>query len=67
MKNHWGSTGEFDGKRSLRNKFIVGKVREFTLSNQRCQDIFMAGAIKRTEQPAPLNKCGQEVLNQLAK
>lgn len=66
MKNHLG-TGLFSGKRSLRNKVIAGKLREFTLLNQRCWDIFMAGAVKRTKQPAPLDRCGQEVLNHLDK
>lgn len=27
----------------------------------------MASAVKRTEESAPLNRCGQEVLNQLDK
>lgn len=65
-KNTWELAGEFGGRRSLRNQVIAGILREFTLPNQRW-DIFRAGAVKRTEEPAPLKRCGQEVLNQLDK
>lgn len=64
MKTTWELAGLLGGKRSLRDKVIAGKLREFTLPNQRCRDIFMSGAVKRSEEPAPLDRCGQEVLNQ---
>ena len=54
-----------DDKRSLMdNKTIAEKLSEFTLPCQRCWHIFMPDAANRSEEPAPLKWCAQDVLNQ---